>query len=371
MKDFEGAFRMIADLEDMNFKPTTNMYNAIMAGYFREKNISGVLRVLKKMRGANVKPDSQTFSYLIRNCEKEEDIMKYCEEIKQSGVQATKQIFMALINSYAASGKMEKAKQVVLDPIIPNKSLNEIKSVLVSALASHGQLSEALLVYEEIKKAGHNLRPKAVITLIEELTKFNGELDGLLLLLEEISDLDYWVDGCFKVIMYCIRNKNLSSAIVLFKQLKDKFKNDEIVTEALFDAVFSLIAVSEFTHLQIGLDLLWAIKDELGLMASRQCLDFLLSACANAGDLNNARLIWREYEVAGFPYNVLSYLRMYQALLAAGDDTSAHLILKKIPQDDAEICSVIIACQETYNGLNSVEEKKKQGKKRKKKKSKT
>ena len=56
--------------------------------------------------------------------------------------------------------------QVVLDSNIPNKSLNEIKSVLVSALASHGQLSEALLVYEEIKKAGHNLRPKAVITLI-------------------------------------------------------------------------------------------------------------------------------------------------------------------------------------------------------------
>lgn len=70
-----------------------------------------------------------------------------------------------------------------------------------------------------------------------------------------------------------------------------------------------MIASSESSHLQIGLDLLWAIKDELGLMASRQCLDFLLSACANAGDLNNARLIWREYEVAGFPYNVLSYLR--------------------------------------------------------------
>ena len=36
LMQFEGAFRMIADLEDMNFKPTTNMYNAIMAGYFRE-----------------------------------------------------------------------------------------------------------------------------------------------------------------------------------------------------------------------------------------------------------------------------------------------------------------------------------------------
>lgn len=69
--------------------------------------------------------------------------------------------------------------------------------------------------------------------------------------------------------------------------------------------------------------------------------------------------------------NYFGGCRMYQALLAAGDDRSAHFMLKKIPQDDAEVCSVIIACQETYNGLNSVEEKKKQGKKRKKKKSKT
>ncbi|KAG5033050.1 hypothetical protein JHK85_017032 [Glycine max] len=76
MKDFEGAYRMIADLEDMNFKPTTNMYNAIMAGYFREKNIRGGLRVLNQMRGANVKPDSHTFYYLIQNCETEEDIIK-------------------------------------------------------------------------------------------------------------------------------------------------------------------------------------------------------------------------------------------------------------------------------------------------------
>ncbi|KAK8464182.1 hypothetical protein PHAVU_011G140050 [Phaseolus vulgaris] len=362
IKDFEGAYKIIGDLEEMNFKPTTNMYNAIMAGYFREKNISGGLRVLKHMQGANVKPDSQTFCYLIHNCETEEDIMQYYEEMNQRGIHATKQVFMALVNSYAACGNLEKAKQVVLDPNTPNNSLIEIKSVLAVALASHGQLSEAFLVYEQIKKAGHNLEPKAATCLIEELIQHNGELDKLLLLLKEVSDLDYWVDGCFKVILYCARNKNLSSAILLFKQLKDKFENDEMVMEALFDAVFSAIAASESTHLQIGLDLLWAIKDELDLMPSRQCLDFLLSACANARDLNNARLIWREYEIAGFPYNVLSYLRMYQALLAAGDGSSASLILKKIPRDDAEVCSVIIACQETYSAVDSVGEKKKPGK---------
>ncbi|WVZ03720.1 hypothetical protein V8G54_024526 [Vigna mungo] len=254
--------------------------------------------------------------------------------------------------------------QVLLDPDISDKNLNEIKSVLVVNLVSHGQLSEGLLIYEQIKKGGHKLEPKAITCLIEELTQHNGELDGLLLLLNEMSDLDYWVDGCFKVILYCARNNNLSSAILLLKQLKDTFENDEMVLEALFDGVFSAIAESEATHLQFGLDLLWAIKDELGLRPSRQCLDFLLSACANAGDLNNARLIWREYEIAGFPYNVLSYLRMYQTLLAAGDGRSASFILKKIPRDDAEVCAVIMACEETYIALNSVGEKKEQGKRK-------
>jgi pentatricopeptide repeat protein len=36
----------------------------------------------------------------------------------------------------------------------------------VSALASHGQMSDALDIYEEIKQAGSSLEPKAVIRLI-------------------------------------------------------------------------------------------------------------------------------------------------------------------------------------------------------------
>lgn len=49
---------------------------------------------------------------------------------------------------------------------IPVGSLNEIKSVLVSALAFHGQLCDAFGLYEEIKQAGSKLEPKAIIYLI-------------------------------------------------------------------------------------------------------------------------------------------------------------------------------------------------------------
>ncbi|KAF5948786.1 hypothetical protein HYC85_014743 [Camellia sinensis] len=63
------------------------------------------------MENADVKTDSQTFSYLIGNCDREEDIVKYYEELKHSGVQITKYIFMALTNAYVACGQFEKAKQ--------------------------------------------------------------------------------------------------------------------------------------------------------------------------------------------------------------------------------------------------------------------
>ena len=56
--------------------------------------------------------------------------------------------------------------QVVLDKGIPVKNINEIKSALVSSLASHGQISDALKIFEEIKQSGCSLEPKAVISLI-------------------------------------------------------------------------------------------------------------------------------------------------------------------------------------------------------------
>ena len=73
--------------------------------------------------------------------------------------------------------------------------------------------------------------------------------------------------------------------------------------------VFCLIGDLEPTHLQIGLELLRIIKDDLGLTPPRKCLDFLLHSCANAKDLDSARLIWKEYEAADLPHNILNFLR--------------------------------------------------------------
>ncbi|XP_010240953.1 PREDICTED: pentatricopeptide repeat-containing protein At4g04790, mitochondrial-like [Nelumbo nucifera] len=354
MKDFEGAYQMLKDLEGMNIMPTTNMYNAIMAGYFREKNVHGGLMVLKQMERADVKPDSHTFSYLIGNSGCEEDIIKYYEEMQRDGVQVTKHIYMALINAYANCGQFDKAKQVVLDQGLPAKSINEIKSALVSALSCHGQMTDALTLYEEIKKAGCHAEPKAIISLIEH-TRSEGELNRLLQLLGELTDPGYWFDGCSRIILYCIRHNHLSSTFDLLKQLKDKHGS---AMDAVLEQVFCQVSEMEPTYLQVGLDMLKVIK-ELDLHPSRTSLDFLLSSCLNAKDPRSAQLIFDEYKKVGLPYNVLTFLRMYQVLLASGENKSAKIMLKKIPPDDPHVRCIIKACQATYKKTISVNKNKK------------
>ncbi|KAK6154400.1 hypothetical protein DH2020_008648 [Rehmannia glutinosa] len=359
----EGANGLIRDLPKMDVKPTAGMYNIILAGYFREKNIQRAMNVLKQMEDSDVKPNALTYSYLIGNSHCEKDIIKFFDDMSNSGVQPTKYVYMALINAYASCGLFENAKKVILDSKIPVKDLNELKSVLIGALAENGKLSDALKIYEEIKKAECDLNPKAIRCLIEYF-QAEGELNKSLQLLEELNDSPYWADACFTVISSCVRHEDLRCTVDLLKQLKDKYMNAEVARdEVLFDEVFCLFAEKEPRDMQFGLNLLQAIKEELGVQPSRKSLDFLLSACVTAKDSKASFVIWKEYETAGLPYNVLSFVRMYQALLASGDNKSAAKILLAIRKDDPHVRRVVEACQKTYVKSASAEKKQKKKKK--------
>ncbi|XP_042042026.1 pentatricopeptide repeat-containing protein At4g04790, mitochondrial-like isoform X2 [Salvia splendens] len=355
MKDFEGAYGLIDDWKKES-TPTTGMYNVILAGYFREKNVQSAHNVLKQMEDAGVKPDAITYSYLIANTQREKDIAKYYDEMSKSGITPTKQVFMALINAYASYGNFEYAREVASSYNLPAKYLKEINSVLVGALASNGKLSDALELYEKMKGDNCDLDPRAIKCLIEHYQS-EGQVNKVLELLEELNDSPHWVDACFRVISHCVRQENLRSTVNLLKQLKDKFIDAEVALEVLFDEVFCLYAEHEPTDMQFGLNLLEAVKEKVGVRPSRKSLDFLLSACTNAKDTKSSFLIWKEYKRAGLPYNVLSFVRMYQALLASGDTKSAERLLNKIPQSDAHVRCVIKACQETYGKAEFVRKK--------------
>lgn len=78
--------------------------------------------------------------------------------------------------------------------------------------------------------------------------------------------------------------------------------------------IFSQIWRTEPTNLKIGFELLGFIKEKLQLHPSRTWLDFLLSSCVKAKNLEKARLVWSEYEDAGLSYNALTFLRLVISL---------------------------------------------------------
>lgn len=58
---------------------------------------------------------------------------------------------------------------MLLDQEVPTKDHNELKSILIHALALNGNITDALSIYEEMKEAGCHVDPKTIITLIVSL----------------------------------------------------------------------------------------------------------------------------------------------------------------------------------------------------------
>ncbi|KAJ0239383.1 Double-stranded RNA-binding domain [Hirschfeldia incana] len=90
------------------------------------------------------------------------------------------------------------------------------------------------------------------------------------------------------------------------------FSTDGEVSEGNEDMeskVFNSIAETEPSDVKLGVDLLSFMQEELRLCPSRKGLDFLLHACVNAKDKQTALVVWKEYQFAELPYNVLNYLR--------------------------------------------------------------
>jgi len=56
MKNFEDAYNLLDEMRESEMRPTAQLYNAIIAGCFRENNVCKGLAVLKQMKTADAEP---------------------------------------------------------------------------------------------------------------------------------------------------------------------------------------------------------------------------------------------------------------------------------------------------------------------------
>lgn len=94
--------------------------------------------------------------------------------------------------------------------------------------------------------------------------------------------------------------------------------------------------------MKLGMDMLRFMKEELGFVPSRKCLDFLLHACVNAKDMENGLLVWKEYQSAALPCNVLSFLRQ-ATLLSPFANTHVQDLYRNVRTQGSHI---LITCFE-------------------------
>ena len=92
------------------------------------------------------------------------------------------------------------------------------------------------------------------------------------------------------MILFAVRNRKSSNILDLLKRNMVRLSKKDIHVEYHFDEVFWAIAETEPTDVKLGMALLRYIKEELGLVPSRKCLDFLLHVCVKAKDMGNGLL---------------------------------------------------------------------------------
>ncbi|CAK8535245.1 unnamed protein product [Lathyrus sativus] len=234
-------------------------------------------------------------SYLLALCESErkENILEVLEimDIKKlSSVDSVAKIFQAL-------GRLS------LEPVAEKlffdyKTSNHEEDSITNFIASYAISIPNLRIEDVIKKfkdfheklevlpssSSYNKLILHGCALLKEHTCSDEEFDQLLLLLEKLNGTTYWNDACCRIILCCIWNKRLRSAIDLCKLLKDKLQTDELVMKVLFHKVFSLIEKLESKYSQTALELISEMKDKLGLLPSQKCYDSLLAAWCKANE---------------------------------------------------------------------------------------
>ncbi|GLJ51959.1 hypothetical protein SUGI_1104460 [Cryptomeria japonica] len=150
-------------------------------------------------------------------------------------------------------------------------------------------------------------------------------------LLNEYRDKQDWYSVCSKIVLCCIEHRQISHAIDVLQQLKVREKS---FVDIVCNEIFSLVCDSNTAKLEDCLALLEAMRKEIFVQPSRITLDFLLNACVSRKDSYTAKLILKEYTNEGFPFNVITLLRMFQVFLASGDQADATVILKIMSRKD-------------------------------------
>ncbi|GKE80703.1 pentatricopeptide repeat-containing protein, partial [Tanacetum coccineum] len=97
--------------EKYGLRRTSNMFDAIIRGFFETKDYAKGYDMLNKMQSSRVPLTEKTYAILLRYCTQKDDVEKVVLEnlMSQNCIKPTHEILEALIGAYVRLGLILKA----------------------------------------------------------------------------------------------------------------------------------------------------------------------------------------------------------------------------------------------------------------------
>ncbi|GKA98473.1 pentatricopeptide repeat-containing protein [Tanacetum coccineum] len=185
------ANRIFNKVEKCGLRRTSNMFDAIIGGFFEMKDYAKGSDLLNKMRSSHVPLTEKTYAILLRYCTQKDDVEKCLNLMSQNCIKPTHEILEALIGAY------------VLEE---NDFEPGLKNSLVASYVENRWIQNALSSYHEIKQEKDT--PGAMTT-----TKIlqNVYYRSYQIYLKELSDLESssknyneWDEGCMAICYFYV-----------------------------------------------------------------------------------------------------------------------------------------------------------------------
>lgn len=308
-------------------------WNAMMIAYSRRGAVSEALGLYHRMASEGVRPDSSTYTTLLKTCARSLDLRRgeetWCQAVDR-GYGDDVFVGAAVLNLYAKCGKMDEAMRV-----FNNMGRRDLVcwTTMITGLARNGRAREAVDIYRQMQKKGMEGDGVVMLGLIQAcsvlgLSKMGLSIHGYMIRKDLTMDV---IVQTSLVDMYA-KNGHLEQASCVFRKMV--YKN-VISWSALISGFAQNGFAANALQLVVEMQSSRFRPDSVSLVS-------VLLACSQVGSLKLGKSV-HGYMVRRLHFDCVSSTAVIDMYSKCGLLSSARTVFDQISFKDSISWNAIIA----------------------------
>lgn len=222
------SMEILSEMKKLNFPITETVFNALIIGHSKNKDLENCETVFETMNSNGVKPSSETYTVILGSYLENLNFEKYEKKLKEFGHLLNETQLVSLIKIGIFNGSSEK---IIVDlvKLLPKEVSNNsrispnLRNIMIELVHS-GKVQEALKLINSLPKPEFPQKEDIDVHgnfLISELIKTKTSLDDLLNFCENLIDSGRNTRALHIACEYSLKS-NSEISIELLKKLSEK-----------------------------------------------------------------------------------------------------------------------------------------------------